>query len=92
MRELDSIADQQARCWRQDGVAVFRGAINNRWLEVLRDGVEQCQARQPAITLTPAKDGFTDHHMFRCLDAFHQISIRVTNSRHCRPAHGIEQS
>jgi ectoine hydroxylase-related dioxygenase (phytanoyl-CoA dioxygenase family) len=71
------LTEQQVRSWRDDGVVVLRGVIDDDWLEALRDGVEKCMKDPSAAARDFAEDGkgrfFTDHHMFRRLDAFRRF-------------------
>jgi ectoine hydroxylase-related dioxygenase (phytanoyl-CoA dioxygenase family) len=77
MHDGGDITDQVVQTWRNDGVVVLRGAFDDDWLELLRDGVEHSLNNPSPAARDYAETGkgrfFTDHHMFQRLDQFHRF-------------------
>ncbi len=77
MTNLPTVTDEQAAAWRTDGVVPLYGVFDRAWLTLLEQGVEAAMAAPSAVSKNYAKEGkgkfFTDHFMYRRIDAFRRF-------------------
>jgi len=77
MQAGELLTDRQVETWHRDGVVLLRGAIDDSWIEALREGVECC-LRDSGPTSRDYSEGgkgrfFADHNMYRRMDVFRQF-------------------
>lgn len=82
---ITDITDGQVRRWRGDGVVHIPGAFEPQWIELLKQGVAEALADPGPLSKDYARPGagsfFTDHAMFRRLEAFRRFVFESPAAR-----------